>query len=238
MNLKRKLINILPDRFYLKILYKRKMGKSLNLKSPKTFNEKLQWLKLYDRKQEYVKMVDKYEAKKYVASLIGDEYIIPTLGVWNSFDEINFDSLPNQFVLKCTHDSGGVIIVKDKDSLDKKFVREKINSSLATDYYKLGREWPYKNVNRRIIAEKYIEFDTKCLINKENLENDLNSELMDYKYMCFNGKVKCVFVCSESFSGNGLKVTFYDREWNRMPFERHYPSSQKNIKNTYTLNFQ
>lgn len=148
---------VLPDKMYLKICYKLATGKKLDLKNPQTFNEKLQWLKLYDRKPEYTRMVDKYEAKKYVAEKIGEEYIIPTLGVWDHFDEIDFDSLPDQFVLKCTHDSGGLVIVRDKAKLDKVAAKQKIEKSLKRNYYYSGREWPYKDVKPRIIAEKYME---------------------------------------------------------------------------------
>ena len=162
-------------------------------------------------------MVDKYEAKKYVADIIGEEYIIPTLGVWNNVEDIEFESLPNQFVLKCTHDSGGVIICKDKKNFNIENAKKKLKDSLKQNFYYKGREWPYKNVKPRIIAEKFM-YD-------ENTE-DLN----DYKFMCFNGQVKCSFTCTERRSSSGLKVTFFDKEWHKMPFERHYPSSNKEIK--------
>ena len=206
----------ISDKRFLKILYKNKMGKKLNLKNPNTFNEKLQWLKLYDRNPDYTKMVDKYEVKKYVAKTIGEEYIIPTLGIYNDFDEINFEKLPNQFVIKCTHDSGGNIICKDKTKLDFKNARKKIGKCLKRNYYNAGREWPYKNVKPRIIIEKY-------------MQDGIQDELMDYKFMCFNGKVKCSFVCSERYEKDGLKVDFYDLNWNKMPFQRHYPNSNKDI---------
>ena len=148
----------IPDELYLRIMYRLRMGKRLNLDDPQTFNEKLQWLKLHDRKPIYTTMVDKYEAKNYVASIIGDEYIIPTIGVWDNFDDINFDELPDQFVLKCTHDSGGLVICRDKSQFDKEAARKKISASLKTNFYWVGREWPYKNVKPRIIAEKvYIQ---------------------------------------------------------------------------------
>lgn len=201
------------DEEYLKKLFKCHMKRELNLDNPQTFNEKLQWLKLYDRKPEYTTMVDKYAVKKYVADIIGEEYIIPTLGVWNHFDEIDFDKLPNQFVLKCTHDSGGIVICKDKNKLDLKSAKKKIEKCLKRNYYWSSREWPYKDVKPRIIAEPYME-DSKAY------------ELIDYKFMCFNGEVKCSFTCSERFSEDGLKVTFFDKDWNVMPFERHYPASK------------
>lgn len=207
----------ISDKRLLKILYKNRIGKKLDLKNPNTFNEKLQWLKLYDRNPDYTKMVDKYEAKKYISNLIGEEYIIPTLGVYNNFDEIDFDKLPNEFVMKCTHDSGGNIICKDKTKLDFKVVREKIERCLKRNYYNVGREWPYKNVKPRIIVEKY-------------MEDKAQEELKDYKFMSFNGKVKCSFVCSDRYGEDGLKVDFYDLEWNKMPFQRHYPNSKENIQ--------
>ena len=168
----------LPDKIYIKIKYKLSTGKKLDLINPLTFNEKLQWLKLYDRKKVYSKMVDKYEVKKYVVDIIGKEYIIPTIGIYDSFDEIDFDKLPNQFVIKCTHDSGGIIIVKDKTELDIELARKKIKKFLKRKYYYVHREWIYKNVKPRIIIEKYME-DKKT------------NELRDYKFFCFNGKVKC-----------------------------------------------
>lgn len=212
----RHFLNFLPDRMYLKILYWACIGKKLDLDAPQTFNEKLQWLKLYDRKPEYTMMVDKYEVKKYIADIIGEKYIIPTLGVWNSFDEIDFDALPQQFVLKCTHDSGGIVICKDKSELDISAARTKIENSLKKNYYKYGREWPYKNVKPRIIAEKYMDTSD-------------GQQLVDYKIMCFNGKAKCLFICTDRYSDSGLKVTFFDRDWNKLPFERHYPSDHNHI---------
>lgn len=203
----------MSDERFLKKEYYLAMGKTLNLNTPKTFNEKLQWLKLYNREPQYTMMVDKYAVKQYVANKIGSQYIIPTLGVWNHFDEIDFDELPNQFVLKCTHDSGGIVICKDKLKLDKRAAKQKLEYYLKRKYYYVHREWPYKNVKPRIIAEKY-------------MSNDNGEDLNDYKLMCFNGQVKATFVCSDRFSEDGLKVTFYDTNWKRMPFERHYPASK------------
>lgn len=208
----------IPDDIYLRWQFKRIMGYPLDLKNPKTFNEKLQWLKLYDRKPIYTTMVDKYEAKKYVASIIGEQYIIPTLGVWQHFDDIDFNKLPRQFVLKCTHDSGGLVIVRDKNDLDIKRTRRRINASLKRNFYYMGREWPYKNVKPRIIAEKYMS---------DGRQQD-TGELSDYKLMCFDGKVRCTFTCTDRFTGK-LKVTFFDNNWNVLPFERHYPKSDKPI---------
>lgn len=202
----------IPDKIFLKHVFYRNMGKKLDIKNPKTFNEKLQWLKLYDRNPQYTKLVDKYEVRKYISQLIGEEYLIPLIGVWGRFDDIDFNSLPNQFVLKCTHDSGGLVICRDKSKLDINVAREKINKSLNRNFYYQGREWPYKNVKPRIICEKYMVDESMV-------------ELKDYKFMCFNGEVKCSFVCLNRQSLAGLNVDFYDIDWNPMPFERHYPSS-------------
>lgn len=196
--------HLLPDYIYIKILYKRRMGKKLDLKSPKTFNEKLNWLKLYDRKPIYTTMVDKYEVKDYVARLIGEEYIIPTLGVWDSFDDIDFDSLPERFVLKCTHDSGGVYICHEKAKMNKKQLRWFFNYCLSKNYYYSCREWPYKNVKPRIIAEEYIE--------------DLaQGDLKDYKIFCFSGNAKVLFVASERNSIEETKFDFFDSEFKHLP---------------------
>lgn len=196
------LLKWMPDDLFIKMRYRGEMQKSLNLRNPQTFNEKLQWLKLYDRRPEYTTMVDKYEAKKYVASVVGDEYIIPTLGIWNHFEEIDFDKLPNQFVLKCTHDSGGLVICKDKEKLDIDVARRKINQSLQNNYYYNGREWPYKAVKKQIIAEKYME--------------DLQEgELRDYKFFCFDGYVDNVMLAMDRGSGD-TKFYFFNKNWELM----------------------
>lgn len=204
------------DRNYLKLLYWDRFGKKLNLDNPQTFNEKLQWLKLYDRKPEYTKLVDKYEVKSIIAKEIGEKYIIPTIGVWNRFNDIDFNSLPNQFVLKCTHDSGGLVIVRDKSSMDIAYAKKKIEQSLKQNYYYSGREWPYKNIHPRIIAEKYMYTPN-------------SQELNDYKFMCFNGKCQMCFTCTERYSSDDVKVTFFDLEWNELPFERHHKKSEVSI---------
>lgn len=210
------LLNFLSDTTYLKMMYRVNMGQSLNLDSPQTFNEKLQWLKIHDRNPLYTSLVDKYEVKQYVADRIGEKYIIPTLGVWSHFDDIDFSALPNRFVLKCTHDSGGIVICKDKEKLNKKVAKNLLEKCLKRNYYWYGREWPYKNVKPRIIAEKF-------------LTDDVNADLKDYKLMCFSGHVKATFVCSNRFSDTGLCVTFFDKHWNRLPFERHYPNDKRKI---------
>lgn len=196
---------LFPDKLYLTLLFRCKMGYWIDWKNPKTFSEKLQWLKLYNRKPEYTTMADKYEVKEYVAKIIGEEYIIPTLGVWDTPEEINWEELPNQFVLKTTHGGGstGVVICKDKDTLDKKIAIEKLNRSLKSCIYKSYREWPYKNVRRRIIAEQYME--------------DRESEdLIDYKFYCFNGEPIYCQVIRDRRSKE--TIDFYDVDWNHMPF--------------------
>lgn len=200
-------LNFLSDKAFIKIVFKFRTGKKINLDNPQTFNEKLQWLKLHDRNSQYIKMVDKFEAKKYVAEIIGEEYIIPTLGIWDKFDDINFEELPNQFVLKCTHDSGGLVICKHKEKLDIKSARKKINKSLKRNYYYRGREWPYKNVKPRIIAEKYMATSEQ-------------KELIDYKFFCFNGIPKYLYV-SEGLSNHATaKMSFADMEYKKAEFYR------------------
>lgn len=191
-----------PDKTYLKILFRLKMGYELNIDNPIGFNEKLQWLKLYNRKPEYINMVDKYEVKKLIASLIGEKYIIPTYGIWNKIEEVDFDSLPKQFVLKTTNGGGGsgVVICTDKNSFNKKDAIKNLNNSLKSNIYRNFREWPYKGIKPRIIAEKYM-MDPKL------------KELRDYKFFCFDGYVDCVMVCSERQSGN-TKFYFFDKNWN------------------------
>lgn len=190
------LTNHMSDEKYLKKKFKLLLGYDLNLENPQTFNEKLQWLKLYDRKPEYTTMVDKYAVKKYVADKIGEQYIIPTLGVWDSFENIDFDKLPNQFVLKCTHDSSSVLICEDKSKFDKQAAAVKFNSTLKRNFYWAGREWPYKNVPRKIIAEKYMGYN-----------------LNDYKLLCFKGKCKVIEVHTDRFKGNHGQI-FLDDKWN------------------------
>ena len=197
---------IIPDKLYLKIIFRSKMGRRLNLIDPKTYSEKLQWLKLYDRRPEYTRMVDKYEAKQYVADIIGEEYVIPTLGVWNKPEEIEWDRLPDQFVLKCTHDSGGIVICRNKADFNKGKAISSLKKSLSNNFYIIGREWPYKKIHPRIIAEKYME-DTKT------------KELRDYKFFCFDGAVKALFIATErQKEGEDVKFDFFDADFNHLPF--------------------
>lgn len=198
----------LTDKTFIKLLYKKVFEKKLNLDNPRTFNEKLQWLKIHDKNPEYVKMVDKFEVKKYVANIIGEEYIIPTLGIYDKFEEIDFEKLPNQFVIKCTHDSGSTIICKDKSKLDKKEIKEKITKCLKRNFYYASREWPYKNIKPRIIIERY-------------MVDESNTELKDYKIFCFNGETKYIQVDFGRF--NNHRRNIYDTNWNLTNLQTIYP---------------
>lgn len=200
----------LSDRRHIKLTAYAK-NLDINLDNPKTYNDKLQWLKLHDRKPEYTTMVDKYAAKDYIASKIGSEHIIPTLGVWKKFKDIDFDSLPNQFVLKSTHDCGGLVICKDKSKLDKREAKEKIERCLKRNYFWNGREWPYKNVKPRIIAEKY-------------MKDDKTDWLVDYKFFCFNGEPKFMY-CSMD-KADDPRTDFFDMDYNRLDMRMRDPNSE------------
>lgn len=197
----------LDDETFLKMLYQKRMNKVLNINNPQTFNEKLQWLKIHDKKDIYTQMVDKYEVKSYVSNIIGDEYIIPTLGVWDSFEDIDFDKLPNQFVLKCTHDSGGLVICEDKSKMDKLQARKKIENALKFQFYCSNREWPYKNVKPRVIVEKYMSTEEQ-------------KELIDYKFFCFNGTPKFIYVSQGLSDHSTAKISFADINYNKADFYR------------------
>lgn len=197
----------LPDAEYLERVWKFAFGSSLDFTKPTTFNEKLQWLKLYDRRPEYTVMVDKYKAREYIAQEIGEQYLIPLVGVWDSPDEIDFDALPNQFAMKCNHNSGlGMCICTDKSKLDIKKVRKGLKRGLKQDYYLTGREWPYKDVPRKIVAEQFLKSD--------------EGGLTDYKIHCFNGVPKFILVCRDRFAESGLTEDFYTPEWAHMEVKR------------------
>ncbi len=207
----------LSDEKYLSLKFKKRIGRTLNLENPQSFNDKIQWLKLHDRNPRYTLLVDKALVKDYIAETIGKEYLIPTIGTWDKFDDIDFDMLPDQFVLKCNHNSGGLVICKDKALLNKRKAKKQIDYCMRRNYFYVGREWPYKNVVPKIIAEPY-------------MVDDSGTELKDYKLMCFGGKVKCSFTCSNRGKSGGLCVNFYDKEWKPMPFERHYPRNPIEIE--------
>lgn len=205
-----------PEKIIPGVFYKR-VGYYPNLRNPQTFNEKLQWLKLNCHNPQYTQLVDKFSVKDYVASIIGEQYIIPTLGVWDKFEQIDFDKLPNQFVLKCTHDSGGLVICKDKKSFDLDFAKKKIKKSLETDYYYLGFEWPYKDVKHRIIAEKY-------------MEDSETGEMRDYKFYVFNGEVKILKLATDRDVNSGeVNMDFYDMDFNHLPFRRGHNNASKTL---------
>lgn len=199
--------NWMDDHTFLKMKYSLCMGDVLNTVSPSTFNEKLQWLKLYDRKPEYTVMVDKYKVREYISKKIGEQYLIPLIGVWDSPDEIDFDSLPKQFAMKCNHNSGlGMCICTDKSKLDIKKVKKGLARGLKQNYYLTGREWPYKDVPRKIVAEQFLKSDA--------------GGLTDYKIHCFNGVPKFILVCRDRFAKSGLTEDFYTPEWEHMAVKR------------------
>ena len=204
----------MDDKSYLKWAYFFSMGKRLDLKNPKLLSEKLQWLKLYDRNPYYTKCVDKYEVKSIVTEKVGADIVVPLLGKWACFDDIDFNSLPNQFVLKTTHASGGIVVCRDKDSFDKEHARTVLERSLGHDFYKGGREWPYKDVPRRIIAEEYIP----TLGHPDSVE---------YKITCMNGEVKFVTFCKGP-AHQDLSVRtndHYDKDFKKLDFYTYYKNS-------------
>lgn len=216
-----KFLNIIPDRIYLNLAYLKFMHKKLNLKNPKTFNEKLQWLKLYDRNPIYTQLVDKYEVRDFVADKIGNQYLIPLLGIWDNFDEIDFKKLPEKFVLKSTHDSGGIKICKNRSEFDKIEAKQFFEKSLKYNFYYFGREWPYKNVKPRLIAEQY-------------MEDDSGYELKDYKFFCFNGEPQYMFIATDrNKSDEETKFDFFDMNFKHLPLKNGHPNSNKELKKPY-----
>lgn len=206
---------LLSDKQYLSMMFRYRMGYKLDWENPKTFSEKLQWLKLNDHNPTYTQLVDKYEVKEYVSQLIGERYVAKTLGIWDSPEEVDFASLPQQFVLKTTHGGGnsGVIICRDKSLLDEAKTRQALRRSMKQDLYRDSREWPYKNVNRRILAEEYLE-------DKET------GELRDYKFFCFDGTVKALFVATERQTRKEPFFNFFDREYNSLDVKQGHPRAE------------
>lgn len=217
------LLNWMSDKMYLKAKYHAIFGKKLNLTAPVTYNEKLQWLKLNDRKPQYIKLVDKYEVKKIVSEMIGDQYIIPTLAVWESPEEINIDKLPDQFVLKCTHDSGGLAICRDRSKFNLETTKLKLAKAMKNNYYWRGREWPYKEVKPRIIAESY-------------MEDERFGELRDYKFFCFDGVVKAMFIASDRQKSVDTKFDFYDETGKHLDIKQGHPNAD--IPPELPINFE
>ena len=214
-------LNWVADDLYIKLIYRGRMGKKLNLKNPTTYNEKLQWLKLYDRNPLYTKLADKYEVRQYIKEKIGEEYLIPLLGVYDNFEEIDFDKLPNQFVLKTTHDSGGVVICKDKNNFDMDYARKKLNKSRLRNYYYGGREHQYKDIKPRIICEKY-------------MVDESNVELKDYKFFCFNGEPKKLYIVRGR--GGNVQGDFYDMSFNKVRLK--IKNNNSNIVQTKPKSFE
>jgi len=209
------------DKIYLKVLYYLSIGKTIDFNNPKTFTQKIQWLKLYNNSPICTKMVDKYEVREIIKEKIGEEYLIPLYGVWEDFNEINFETLPNEFVLKTTHDSGSIVICKDKSKLDFNAARKILNSSLKKNYFWKTREYPYRDVKPRIIAEKL-------------MSNEDGSDLSDYKFLCFNGKPEVLFFASQRFNNRNepAKFDFYDMELNHLPFRsKGHKNSEQILKN-------
>lgn len=202
---------LLSDKTYLKLMFRLKVGYPLNLEHPRTYNEKLQWLKLNDIHPEYAQLVDKVEAKKIVEKLIGEKYIIPTLGIWNTVDEIDWGSLPASFVIKCTNDSGGIVVCKDKSKLNINKAKTKLKRNWGKNYYTKNKEYPYRHLSPRIIAEEY-------------LEDESGFELKDYKFFCFNGEPQCLFVATGRQKGD-TRFDFYDLEWNHLPIINGHPNA-------------
>lgn len=203
---------ILSDKMYIKIQYRSITGRKLNLNNPVRYNEKLQWLKLYDHKPEYTDYVDKIKVKSIISKSIGEKYIIPTIGVWDNVDDIDFDKLPDQFVIKCNHDSHSVCICKNKLEFDIQKTKEKLSKALKRNMFYYGREWPYKNISPQILAEKYME--------------DESGGLQDYKVLCFDGIPKLIQLHSGRFT-DGYTQDFYDVDWNLQPFNQRGEQNSK-----------
>lgn len=200
-------LRLLPDRAYIKLQYHHILGTWPDLKSPKTFNEKMQWLKLNAHKPEYTMMADKYLVKKYISEVLGGVFVIPTLGVWECVEQIEYEKLPNQFVLKCTHDSGSVVICRDKRNFDIDKANKKLAEAMRKNGFWYGREWPYKNITPRIIAEQY-------------LEDSVSETIRDYKFFCFNGIPKFIYISEGLENHATARMAFYDFDGNKMPFHR------------------
>ena len=200
----RQILNLVPDKLYLKLMFWARMGQKLDFRNPKSLNEKVQWLKLNDYKDSYPQLADKYEVRNYIKKTLGEEYLIPLVGgPWANWEQIEMEKLPNKFVLKTTHDSGGIVVCTDKQALDTKKKKEKIESSLNNNYFWAGREYPYKYIKPRIIAEQY-------------LTDESGLELKDYKILCINGVPQNVMVCTGRLQGN-VKYYFFDLDWKFLP---------------------
>ena len=211
------LLNPLPDETFLRLLWKARFGSELNLVNPETFNEKMQWLKLYDRDPLHTLMVDKHAVKAYVAPLIGEEHVIPTLGVWTTPDNIDFSTLPDRFVLKCNHTSGeGLILCRDKTRLNREKAIRELKKAMKDDYYLTYREWPYKDVPRKIIAEPYMEDLQAAALGLDTLPV--------YKILCFEGEPRIIQTIQNDKTSHET-IDYFDPDWKLLPFRQNYPNS-------------
>lgn len=204
--------NWMSDRFFIETEFRLIMGYKLDLKHPKTFNEKLQWLKLYDRNPLYTNLADKLAMKDYMIDAIGAEYVVPTLAIYNSVDEINLDTLPNQFVLKCNHDSGSVVICRDKSSFDLNKAKEKLRNALKNNFYNHHREWVYKDIKPMVFAETYLDYDLNTTMK--------NNEMVDYKFYCFNGEPKFLYVSQGLEAQDTASINYLNMNYSIAPFQR------------------
>ncbi|WP_270525097.1 ATP-grasp fold amidoligase family protein [Longibaculum muris] len=200
-------LRFLPDLIYIKLYFRLTLKRKLNLKNPITLNEKLQWMKFNDRNPMYTMVSDKLAVRPYIEQVIGKEYLVPLLGKWDNFDDIDFNTLPCQFVLKCNHDSGGLVLCKNKDQLNIKAAKRKINESLRRQFYYIGREWQYKAIKPTIFAEALL------------LDEDGNPPA-DYKISCFNGEIDNIMVCIDRFTESGVKFYFFDKDWNFLRYNK------------------
>ena len=205
----------MDDETFFRKRYKEYTGKKLDLDDPKTLNEKMLWLQLHDRRPEYTMMSDKYLVKEWVAKMVGSEHVVPLIGVWDSVDDIPFDDLPDEYVLKCNHDCGSVIVKRAGETIDVKSVKEKLGNAMKRNYYYVGRVWGYKDIVPKVFAEKFIR--------------SIDSELpKDYKFFCFNGEPKIILVNSDR--GKNTKSDFYDVDWNRYPVKHIYPNTVSGVE--------
>lgn len=209
-----KLAPLFPDKPYLHMFYYLAMGKRLDLNNPETFSEKLQWLKIHYREDKLTMLVDKLAVKPYVARLVGEDMVCPVLAVWDNVDDIEWERLPNRFVLKTTHSGGntGVVVCKDKRSFDIDGAKKILDEAMHSDVYTRFREWPYKNIPRKVFAEK-----------------NLGDDLVDYKFYCYDGEADCVLVCTGRQQGD-VKYFFLDREWNFLPYNEDSIKSKENFQ--------
>lgn len=205
------------DSIYLKLLYRYKLGKKLDLKKPQTYNEKIQWMKVHYRNPLYTQLADKYGVREYISKKIGEEYLIPLIGVYDKFDDIDFDTLPDQFVIKCTHDSGGLVICRDKKQLDIKKAKAKIERCLKRDYFLNSREWVYSDIKPRIVIEKY-------------MVDESGYELKDYKFFCFNGNAEVMFMATDRSGEEETKFDFFDMDFNHLDLRNGHPNSTRKLE--------